>query len=290
MKIFLSTLIALIFALAVQFHSQMTSSLPTLFMSHGAPTMVLGKDPKETVEFMRGLGKKLSAMPLRAILCISAHWETSGALRVSASKQPEQIYDFYGFPKETYEVKYPLKGSPEVAKKVVDQLVSSGIEAELDMERGIDHGFWALLCNMFPTGEVPVVQLSLNANLDYAFHVRVGNALRSLRNSGILVISSGGAVHNLGDLDFNNETGSHYSWADQFDLLLSDALTSNDPVNALLSLPKSNGQLLKKAHPRTEHLMPVYVMAGTLNSGEKVKQLHKHMQFRSLSLASYGTL
>ena len=143
---------------------------------------------------------QIASLPgLQAILIISAHWENPGIVKVNSAARPSTIHDFYGFPRELYSLEYPATGSPKLAAQVVSVLQKHGIPAELDSKHGLDHGAWVPLRWMLPHGDIPVVQMSLRSDWDMRQHVELGLALRELRKEGVLVVGSGGAVHNLRD-------------------------------------------------------------------------------------------
>ncbi|CAI5472394.1 unnamed protein product [Closterium sp. Yama58-4] len=229
----------------------------------------------ETSAFWQRLGKQVAALPgIKAILVISAHWEADGAaIRVNSTTKPATIHDFYGFPRELYELQYPVKGSPELAQRVVELLSANRIEAELDPSHDLDHGAWVPLRWMLPRGTLPVVQMSLyggssrqvgNAITSMQRHVELGRALRPLRREGVLVLASGGAVHNLREVGSYFGTKKVASYVAPFDSLLDEAITKaksdQDMITRLLAL--SSHPLLPKAHPTIEHLLPLYVAAG----------------------------
>jgi len=157
--------------------------LPTLFVSHGAPTLPLENVPAR--EFLATLGDRYrNAHP---ILCVSAPWNTSRPT-VSAVEAPETIHDFYGFPAELYRLRYDPRGSPNLAGRVADLVHGAGLPCDLDRHRGLDHGAWVPLMLMFPNADVPVVQLSIQRHFDPAQHVALGAAMSSLRDDGVLIL------------------------------------------------------------------------------------------------------
>ena len=279
--------------------------LPVAFVSHGAPTMALSDSAPKTVTFLRSLGTLLgltSATPgstIKAAIVISAHWENSPMPAVSASAQPHQVYDFYGFPQELYKVKYDMRGSPEHASRIQQLLSDQGVGVELDDERGIDHGAWVPMMHMMPQPTLPIIQLSLIRSLDYQAHVKVGQALRQLRREGYLIIGSGGAVHNLGRVDFAQEqedlSGKNsQSWAVSFqnDLIAQldkpGAETVSTPVHErLLNWIDANKERVKMAHPRVEHFMPLVVVAAACEPEEYLKVMHRAFQFGTLGLGAW---
>ncbi len=168
------------------------SILPTLFVSHGAPTLAL--EPGNVGPALENLGKKLPAPT--AILVVSAHWGTKEP-SVSISENPKTIYDFRGFSPDLNMLDYPAPGSPRVASSVIDCLSQAGWPEGHAVNRGLDHGAWVPLRYMFPKATIPVVQLSIQYNKDPVYHYRLGQALRPLRSQGVLIMASGSLTHNL---------------------------------------------------------------------------------------------
>src|SRR5258708_31654777 len=168
--------------------------LPTVCVSHGAPTLPLSDAAARG--FLAGYGRQLGRPS--AVLAISAHWETASPTLSSATK-PETIHDFYGFPRALYEMKYAAPGAPALAERAAALLGQAGLAASL-APRGLDHGAWVPLMLMYPEADIPVTQLSVQTALGAAHHLKVGAALQVLRDDGVLILGSGSATHNLGDL------------------------------------------------------------------------------------------
>ncbi len=184
-------------------------SLPSVFVSHGAPTLAV--EENDTTEFLRRLGGELTRP--RAVLCVSAHWNTRTPA-VSAAEEPETIHDFGGFPRELYRISYPAPGAPALAARVADILGASGLACDVSRERGLDHGAWVPLRLMYPSADVPVAQLSIQPQQDPAYHFRLGRLLAPLRAEGVLVLATGSVTHNLGRLGAGGEPPD---WARQFE-------------------------------------------------------------------------
>jgi 4,5-DOPA dioxygenase extradiol len=252
--------------------------LPALFISHGSPMLVFEDIPAR--DFIAGLGHRFERP--KAILCISAHWETERPT-VSAAAEPETIHDFYGFPDELYRLRYPAPGSPALARRTVELLKEAGIDAAMEGDRGLDHGAWNPLLLTYPQADVPVTQLSIQTDLDPAHHAKVGRALQPLRREGVLVLASGGAVHNLRQFHVDREQPA--PWALSFETWLADRIVAGDD-EALLDYrqQRPDGRL---AHPRDEHLLPLFVTLGA-GGGVAGRPLHRSFAHGSLSMAAFA--
>jgi len=212
----------------------------------------------------------LPALP-SAILVVSAHWEETEWTVTSGSK-PSLIYDYYGFPPHTYELKYEAPGSVEVATRVKELINLTGATCNLDASRGWDHGIFIPMLIAFPRADIPIVQLSLKANLDPAEHIAVGAALSNLRDENILIIGSGMSYHNM--RGFGGGGGDAKRVSVEFDRFLTEASTkeSSEERNQLLA-QWVQGPEARNAHPREEHLLPLHVCAGTAKEVEKGEKI-----------------
>lgn len=184
-----------------------TPKMPVLFLGHGSPMNAIQEN-----EFVQGF-RKVSGeiVQPKAILCISAHWETRGTM-VTAMQSPQTIHDFGGFPRALFEVQYPAPGSPDLAKATKDLITLA--EVELDHKWGLDHGAWSVIKHMYPNANVPVIQLSLDYTKDPQYHYNLARQLAKLRERGVLIVGSGNMVHNLRQVDWQrlNENYGH-DWA-----------------------------------------------------------------------------
>jgi 4,5-DOPA dioxygenase extradiol len=254
------------------------SELPVLFLSHGSPMLPFEEIPAR--DFMAGLGARLPRP--RAILCISAHWETP-APAVSGSERPETIHDFYGFPEALYRLRYPALGAPALAARVRDLLVDAGLDCRIDPAQGLDHGAWNPLLLMFPKAEIPVAQLAIQQPLGPRHHLAMGEALAPLRREGVLVLGSGGAVHNL--RQFSMGGSGTAAWATAFDGWLAERVAADDRV-ALLDY-RSLRPEAALAHPRDEHFLPFFVALGA-GKGTAGRAIHRSFGEGSISMTAFA--
>ena len=253
---------------------------PSIFVSHGSPTLPLERGP--AVDFLRGLGGTLGRP--EAILMVSAHWDT-GRPAVSAATQPETIHDFYGFPPPLYQLRYPAPGAPELASRVSDLLEAKGLRTDIDPKRGLDHGAWTSLYLMYPEADIPVTQLSIQSRLGPAHHVRLGEALRPLRDEGVLIFASGGATHNLGELRYQRGNPVPQPWVVEFNEWLADAVLSgrrDDLVGYRQKAPHA-----VRNHPTDEHLIPIFVALGAGSPDGAAQRLHTSISSGVISMDAY---
>ncbi|HEX8180355.1 MAG TPA: class III extradiol ring-cleavage dioxygenase [Pyrinomonadaceae bacterium] len=256
-------------------------TLPTLFVSHGAPSLAIERNA--TVAFLRELGAQL-ARP-RAILCVSAHWNTP-VPAVSAAEQPETIYDFGGFAPELYRMRYPAPGAPWLAERVAALLAAAGMTAQVAPTRGLDHGAWVPLSLIYPAADVQVTQLSVQPQAGPAAHFHLGRTLAPLRREGVLIIATGSATHNLARLASDGTPPP--AWAVEFDEWLYEQITGGALAELLNYRQLAPHAAL--AHPTEEHLLPLFVALGAGAAGEQVRgrALHRGWTHGSLSMASYA--
>lgn len=249
-------------------HTDKSVRMPTWFIPHGAgPCFFMEWNPahawNRTADFLKGLAKTLPASPA-AILMVSAHWLES-TVSVTGGLNPELIYDYFGFPAHTYALQYPAKGDPLLADAIVQRLKDAGVPASVNPIRGFDHGTFVPMMLMFPKADIPVVQLSLNTNLDPKTHLDLGKVLESLRDEGVLIIGSGMSFHNMrgyGKAQFG-------PISDRFDEWLTQTIES-DPVTRNKGLVDwTNAPAARQSHPlgQEEHLLPLLVAAGAAPNG-----------------------
>jgi 4,5-DOPA dioxygenase extradiol len=254
--------------------------LPSLFVSHGAPTLVFDLE-SPSYNALADLAEKLPAEP-RGIVVVSAHWRTE-APRLTSAAEPETLHDFHGFPPGCYDLFYVVEGAPELAARTRGLLAEAGLAAELDGERGLDHGAWVPLMLAFPAGDVPVCELSLPATDDPAASLALGRALAPLRDDGILIVGSGGSVHNLEHWRPGGDGAA--DWARAFDDRLAEAVHAGDEA-ALLSLPASPEG--RRAHPGVEHYLPLLVAFGAAGAGARGHDIFRGFIDGDLGMSLFG--
>ncbi|AKJ68968.1 hypothetical protein PATSB16_31560 [Pandoraea thiooxydans] len=231
------------------------SPLPTLFVSHGAPTLAI--EPGRTGALLSLLGQRLPRP--EAILLISPHWATPQP-SVGSLITPTVMHDFSGFPRELYRLDYPAQGSPALAHRTVDALREAGIAATIDPQRGLDHGAWVPLRYLFPEADVPVTQLSLQPHQAPDYHYRVGQALSPLARDGVLVIGSGSFTHNLRELRVQQDRMPGARYVDEFAQWFAERMAAGD-LPALLDY-RAHAPYAVRAHPGDDHLLPLFIAMG----------------------------
>lgn len=256
----------------------MKQALPTLFISHGAPTLLI--DPVPTRDFLAALGAGM-ARP-RGIVCISAHWTTRVPMTTHTA-QPDLIYDFGGFPDELYRMTYPAPGNPALAERVAKLLENGGIDTGRDMARGLDHGAWVPLKLMYPHADIPVVQLSVQPHQSPAHHAAIGAALRPLREEGVLILASGSATHNLRDFFGRALDAPPPQYVREFDDWLCRAVEADDRDALLEYLDRGPNALAN--HPTPEHFLPLFVAMG---AGGQGRVLHRAFTYGVISMDAFA--
>lgn len=234
-----------------------------LYLSHGGgPLPLLGdEDHNEMVESLKHIAGAIDKPS--AILVISAHWEEKQPT-ITFGKNPSLIYDYYGFPKESYEIEYPCSGEPDLAEKVFQSLNDSGFSPVKDFDRGFDHGLFVPLKIMYPESDIPCIQLSLMNNLDPSQHIKMGKALQKIDYSNLLIVGSGFSFHNLRAF-FSTPSSDPDIWNIEFEDWLLDTMTNpnfDEDSRANQLLDWANAPHAKYCHPREDHLIPLHVCYG----------------------------
>jgi 4,5-DOPA dioxygenase extradiol len=250
-------------------------SMPTIFVSHGAPTLILSDAPART--FLAGLGQQIPRPT--GIVAVSAHWDTD-VPAVSVVRRPDTIHDFYGFPEALYQLRYAAPGAPQLAEKVA-KLTG----AAHDHHRGLDHGAWVPAMLGWPEADIPIFQLSVQPALSPAHHIALGRKLAPLREEGVLVMGSGSAIHNLRAL-VRDEDSEPEPWARAFDDWVAAAVETGD--EAALADYRARAPYAREAHPTDEHFLPLHVAYGAAGEGAQGRALHRSFTLGNLSMAAYA--
>lgn len=233
---------------------------PTFFIPHGGGPCFFMDDPRGVwtgmAAFLRDFPASLPERP-SAILVVSGHWETDG-FAFTGAERPSLIYDYSGFPAHTYNLRFDVPGSPDLAARAATLLGDAGLEASVDTTRGLDHGVFIPLKVALPNAEIPVVEMSVDRRLDPAQHLAAGRALAALRDEGVLILGSGMSFHNM--QGYGNPRFTAPSQA--FDAWLSDAVAQEGPERARRLINWETAPAARLSHPRAEHFLPLMVAAG----------------------------
>lgn len=252
-----------------------TTRMPALFLGHGSPMNAI--DDNAFTQTIARLGQELPKP--KAILAISAHWMTQGTW-VTHMKAPRTIYDFYGFPAELYEMKYPASGSPELAEKITATVQTPKVNLD-EKEWGLDHGTWTLLRHLYPKADIPVVQLSLDMTQSGPFHLELGRKLTSLRDDGVLIVASGNVVHNLRTIDWVLNSKPH-DWAIEFDQWVKERIDARD--TKALSTDYLTTAAGKLSVPTADHYFPLLYALGTSDPNEPITHIYEGIQNASIAM------
>ncbi len=262
----------------------MTRTQPALFVPHGAPTFALR--PGAAGAALTAMAGSLS-LP-RAIVIVSAHWDTA-LPTVGFAERPETIYDFWGFPDELYQIRYPATGCREASDEVAAAIKATGLPVVADAQHGLDHGAWVPLRLMFPDAEVPVIPLSIQSRGGPEQAYKLGQALAPLAAKGFLVIASGNVTHNLRDYQMAARSGGQTpAYVREFSDWLAKRLAERD-IPALLDYRhQAPGGV--QAHPSDEHLLPLYVALGAGGENAQAKRFHAGIDDYVIAMDAYSFL
>lgn len=262
----------------------MTGRLPTYFISHGG-------GPWPWIPQMRAMFANLEAslkamvadlpQPPRAILMISGHWESDDAA-VMASARPPMVYDYHGFPPETYQIVYPAPGAPDVAARALELLKGAGIAAHLDTKQGFDHGTFAPMAVMYPNADIPLFQISLLKSYDPAAHLAMGRALAPLRDEGVMIIGSGLSYHNLRMFGPAAKDPS-----EAFDAWLGEALAKPPAQRRQAMIDWEQAPYARICHREEDHLVPLFVALGAAEDAKASRIYHDKGLFGGVTASSY---
>lgn len=252
--------------------------MPVLFLGHGSPMNAI-----EENEFVEGFRAVVKTIPKpSAVLCISAHWETSGTY-VTAMEKPKTIHDFYGFPDELYSVQYPAFGCPSLAEEIKSMF---GAGVSLDFDWGLDHGCWSVLRHLYPNADVPVIQMSLDTEKTSQEQYDLAMQLKPLRSKGVLILGSGNIVHNLGLVDWDRieEIGYGYDWAIEANEKMKKYILNNE--HQQLIDYRIQGKAYNLAIPTPEHYLPLLYALALKEEEEQIKLFNDKAVAGSLTMTS----
>ncbi|SFJ13995.1 4,5-DOPA dioxygenase extradiol [Kaistella treverensis] len=256
-----------------------TEKMPVLFLGHGSPMNAI--EENQFVQGFRNISKEIPRP--NAILCVSAHWFTNGTF-VTAMQDPKTIHDFYGFPKELFEVDYPAPGSPELARETTELLLPEIVEE--DHSWGLDHGAWSVIKHLYPNAEIPVIQLSIDYTKPAQYHFDLAKRLQKLREKGILIIGSGNIVHNLRMVDWKNINtgGAGWDWAIEAREMTNNWLLDGNFQN-LINYQKQ-GIALQTAVPSPDHYLPLLYSLALKEKTDDLSLFNDELIGGSLSMTS----
>ena len=251
--------------------------MPVIFVGHGTPLNAI--EDNEFTDYWKSISKKFNKP--KAILSISAHWVTNNGSFIQKEKYPKQIYDFYGFPKELYDIKYPVKGDMEVSEKIIKLL---GVE--VNNSWGIDHGSWSVLSRIYGDADIPVIQLSIDFNKSFREHFELGKLLKLLRNEGVLIVCSGNIVHNLALLDSSIEGITNK--AKVFDDFIEEKILENN-LNEIISLEENKElkDVFYYSVPTSEHFVPLLYAIACKDYKDKIEVFNKGGVMGSITMTGY---
>ncbi len=254
---------------------------PAVFMAHGSPMSALGGDAHAAA--LKAFGERHAEA--RGILIVSAHWQVSRPLRVTAWDSMPLLYDFSGFPDELSRITYPAPGDPGLAARIAGVLLAEGQDTTFDTIRGLDHGAWVPARLAWPEAKLPVLEISMPF-LEPSELFQMGRALRPLRDDGVIVVGTGGIVHNLSRVRFANKNAPVDEWAAEFDSWVADAVEKRD-IGKLYKY-RSTAPHARLSVPTTEHFDPLFVVMGAAWPEDKVETIYKGFHHGNLSMRSFA--
>lgn len=256
-----------------------TEKMSVLFIGHGSPMNAI--EDNEFTQRWKEIGKTLPTP--NAILCVSAHWETKGTF-VTAMEKPMTIHDFGAFPKELFDVQYPAPGNPGLAREAKSLLKNTDVG--LDTKWGLDHGVWTVLKHLYPQGDVPVIELSLDYTQPAQYHYELAKELSSLREKGVLIIGSGNMVHNLGLLAWDklNAPEFGFDWAIEANEKMKNYIL-NENHDQLINF-RSEGKAFDLAIPTPEHYLPLIYTLALQDKNEQVRIFNDKAVAGSITMTS----
>jgi len=252
--------------------------MPVLFIGHGHPLNAIRRN-----DFTAALAQGGAALPRpEAILVVSAHWLSRNGVAVSATEQPETIYDFGAFHPDLFRITYPAPGAPRQADRVADLITAPAVR--VDRRRGLDHGAWTVLLHLFPAADLPVFQLSIDFAQPPRFHYDLSRQLLPLRSEGVMIIGSGNIVHNLRRIDWDKVDAPTEDWARAFDETAKDLIVASRH-DALIEYERL--EFASAAVPANDHYLPLLYTIGLQQPGETVQFLFEGFQYANISMRCF---
>ncbi|URW76114.1 dioxygenase [Sphingomonas donggukensis] len=254
--------------------------LPSVFVSHGSPMIML--EPSPARDFLAGLGARFGKP--EAIVVVSAHHDTVEAV-ATASPAPATIHDFGGFPQALFDMRYPAPGDPALAQEIADIVAGAGMPVSVDADRGLDHGAWVPLMLGWPEADVPVVQLSISSRHAPAWHFEIGRLLQPLRERGVLVLGSGSLTHNLRAIfaEGRDHDAAVPDWAAAFADWVQERIAAGDTEAVLNAVER--GPHGRQNHPTPDHILPLFAAMGAGGRGERI---HHSFTYGVLAMDAYA--
>jgi len=252
-----------------------TSKMPVIFIGHGSPMNALADNA--FTNSLKEVSRRIETPT--AILVVSAHWITNG-VELQGGKNPKTIHDFGGFPQALFDIQYPAKGVPELAREL--ELLKVGKVTE---DWGLDHGAWTILRHIYPQADIPVFQMSLNANMTFKEHFELAKEIKFLRERGVLIIGSGNIVHNLRQINWK-EDSAPFEWAIEFDELIKESIVKRN-YSPIINILSENPTLAKTAHPTFEHFVPLLYTLGASSEKDELSSIFEGIQNASISMRSF---
>ncbi|MGZ4123692.1 MAG: dioxygenase family protein [Tumebacillaceae bacterium] len=250
--------------------------MPAFFIGHGSPMLAL--EDNDYTRDMNKIGQRLGTPD--AIVVFTAHWVSRTQSLTATDEVQKTVHDFGGFPRELFEVQYPAKGSVTAADEVTKLLESSGLQVHQDATHGLDHGVWVILRHMFPDANIPVIAASVNPMLPPEAQYNIGKALAELKKKNIVVIGSGGTIHNFRTINWTKENEAD-AWAEEFDIWLVEHMKKWD--TASLFEYKTLARHAEFATPDYEHFLPLFIAMGVGDDNREAKLLHRSYRYGNLS-------
>jgi len=253
--------------------------LPSFFIAHGAPLIAI--ENNAYTQFLHQLGQTLPKP--KAVVLFSAHWEAS-IQQVSNVEEYRTIYDFGGFPDALYQIQYPAKGHADITREIQELLENQGISYEVEQARGLDHGAWVVLRLLYPDADIPVIAMSVNPQLTPEEQYKIGKALATLREKDVLIIGSGGTVHNLRALNWEKDSsGDIDEWALDFDEWLARHLKNWDLASLFQYASLAPTASLAVPPHGNEHFVPIFYAMGAADGQQKAELVHRSYRYGNLS-------